>query len=113
MALTENIIKAKLDSQLSLDEYSSFEGYEMENDRSNINIPEVLRFRKLWKCYDMKEFGVYRYNMFKEIDHWFQGAFPNENNVKQIDMSKCPNDIPLIDLLNETHNALYKTKKVK
>lgn len=113
MALTENIIKAKLDSQLDLDEFSHFEGYEMENDPSNINIPEVLRFRKLWKCYDMKEFGIYRYNMFKEIDHWFQGAFPNEENIKKIDMSKCPADIPLVDLLMETHKALYKPKEEK
>lgn len=107
----EQIIKAKLDNQINLDPYAKFEGYEMLNDPSNINIPEVLRFRKLWKCYDMKGFGIYRYNMFKEIDNWFQGAFPTEEKLQQIDLSKCPDDIPLLDLLRETHQALYKPKK--
>lgn len=113
LSLTESIIKGKLDSQLSLDPYSKFEGYEMENDPSNINIPEVLRFRRLWKCYDMKSFGIYRYNMFKEVDNWFQGAFPNEENLKKIDMSKCPSDIPIIDLIEETHKALFIAKETK
>ena len=44
------------------------EGYEWSEDPSGINIPEVLRFRKLWKCYDMEKFGYYRYNMFQEKD---------------------------------------------
>lgn len=113
LGLSENIIKAKLDSQLKLDPYSGFEGYELENDPSNINIPEILRFRKLWKCYDMKEFGIYRYNMFKEVDHWFQGAFPTEDKIKKIDLSKCPENIPLVDLLKETHTELYKPKPPK
>lgn len=111
LTLFENIIKAKLDNQVNLDPYAKFEGYEMLNDPSNINIPEVLRFRKLWKCYDMKEFGVYRYNMFKEIDNWFQGAFPTEDKLKLVDLSKCPSGIPVLELLKETHEALYRPKK--
>ena len=49
--------------------------------------------------------------MFQEKDHWFNGMFPSEEKLKKIDLSKCPENIPLIDLLKETHEALYKPKK--
>jgi predicted aldo/keto reductase-like oxidoreductase len=104
------VIKDKLESQRLLDKYSEFDGYCMANDPSGINIPEVLRFRTLLKCYDMRGFGEYRYNMFKENDNWFQGAFPTPENLKKIDLSKCPPGIPIIELLEETHKALYKPK---
>lgn len=104
-------IKHKLDDQKLLDKYADFEGYAMANDPSGINIPEVLRFRKLLRCYDMKKFGEYRYNMFKVNDDWFPGAFPTEENLKNVDLSRCPDNIPVIDLLRETHRELYKQKK--
>jgi hypothetical protein len=102
------LIKHKLDSQRLLDKYSDFDGYGMEKDPSGINIPEILRFRTMFKCYDMKGFGVYRYNMFSETDHWTPGAFPTADKLKKIDLSKCPKEIPIIELLKETHEALYK-----
>ena len=95
-------IKHKLDDQKLLDIYADFEGYVMANDPSGINIPEVLRFRKLLKCYDMRKFGEYRYNMFKVNDDWFPGAFPTEENLKKVDLSRCPDNIPVIELLRET-----------
>jgi predicted aldo/keto reductase-like oxidoreductase len=104
-------IKHTLDGQELLDPYSGFDGYSMLNDPSGINIPEVLRFRKLLNCYDMKGFGQYRYNMFKENDSWFPGAFPTEENLKKVDTRKCPDHIPIIDMLRETHAALFKPKK--
>lgn len=103
-------IKHELDGQTLLDPYADFDGFGMHNDPSGINIPEVLRFRKLLKCYDMKDFGVYRYNMFKENDSWFPGAFPTEENLAKIDLSKCPENIPVIELLRETHQELYRKK---
>jgi len=101
-------IKYKLDGQRLHDKYSDFDGYCMSNDPSGINIPEILRFRTMLKCYDMKGFGVYRYNMFNENDHWCQGAFATQDKLDKIDMSKCPEGIPIADLLKETHEALYK-----
>lgn len=100
-------IKYKLDSQRLSDKYSDFDGYCMNNDPSGINIPEILRFRTMVKCYDMKDFGVYRYNMFQENDHWCQGAFATQDKLAKIDLSKCPAGIPIVDLLKETHEALY------
>ena len=61
----------------------------------------------------MKEFGQYRYNMFKEDEHWFPGSFPTEDKLKMVDLTRCPDGIPLIDMLRETHNELYKPKEEK
>ncbi len=110
LSVTDSAIKHKLDSQRLLDQYTDFDGYCMANDPSGINIPEIIRFRTMLKCYDMKDFGVYRYNMFQENDNWFQGAFATPDKLAKIDMSKCPTGIPLKELLSETHEALYKPK---
>jgi predicted aldo/keto reductase-like oxidoreductase len=104
-------IKQVLDDQKKLDPYSGFDAYVMENDPSGLNIPEILRFRMLWKCYDMKDFGLYRYNMFQEKGHWFPGSFPTRENLKKVDLSRCPANIPLINLIRETHEGLYRPKK--
>ena len=103
-------IQKSLDHQRSLVPYADFDAYEMENDPSGLNIPEILRFRTLWKCYDMKDFGLYRYNMFQEKGHFFPGKFPTEENLKKVDLSKCPADVPVVDLIRETHQNLYRPK---
>jgi predicted aldo/keto reductase-like oxidoreductase len=103
-------IEQLLDEQKKLDPYSDFDAYVMENDPSGLNIPEILRFRMLWKCYEMKDFGLYRYNMFQEKDHWFPGNFPTEENLSRIDLRRCPANIPLIGLIRETHDGLYREK---
>lgn len=106
-------IKYNLDKQRLLDKYADFDGYCMANDPSGINIPEILRFRTMLKCYDMRTFGEYRYNMFVENDAWFDGAFPTEEKLAKVDISKCPPSVPVIDLLRETHAELYKEPKKK
>lgn len=104
-------IKQVLDDQKLLDPYSGFDAYCMEKDPSGLNIPEILRFRTLWKCYDMLDFGLYRYNMFQEKDHWFPGNFPTDENLKKIDLSNCPENVPVVELIRETHKGLYRPKK--
>lgn len=103
-------IKHILDKQKLLDPYSGFDPYIFEKDPSGLNIPEILRFRTLLKCYDMKEFGLYRYNMFQEKDHWFPGSFPTEENLQKIDLSQCPPEIPIVELIRETHRELFRPK---
>ena len=103
--------KIELDRQVLLDPYADYEGYELQNDPSGINIPEILRFRKLWKCYDMKDFGIYRYNDFESEGHWFPGKMPTAENLKKLDTQKFPAHIPLLKMIKETHAALYKPKK--
>lgn len=106
-------VKFKLDNQKLLDPFADYEGYDLEKDPSGINIPEVLRFRKLLKCYDMKEYGEYRYNSFENEGHWFPGFYPTEERLKLVDTSKFPKDIPVMDLMKETHAELYKPKEKK
>lgn len=110
MTADDERIRTLLDNQIRTVPYAGFDPYCMENDRSGLNIPEILRFRTLWKCYDMKEFGLYRYNMFQEKDHWFPGNFPTEENLKKIDLTRCPQEIPLVELIRETHEGLYRPK---
>ncbi len=93
-----------------LDKYSSYEGYDLQGDPSGINIPDILRLRKMWKCYDMKEFAQYRYNMLEPDDTWIPGNFATPENIARINMDKVPENIPLKEILIETHKALYKVK---
>ncbi len=101
-------ILLEMDQQRLLDDYSDYEGYDMAGDPSGINIPEVLRLRKMWKCYDMLEFCRYRYNLFEETHHWFPGRMATEANVEKINMSKVPSNIPLKQMLLEAHHAFFK-----
>ncbi len=97
----------KLDARLAVDPLSAYEGYELAGDPSGINIPEVLRFRRMLKCYDMLEFGRYRYNMFQGQGHWFPGLLATEEALAQVDESRAPPGVPLKEMLRETHRALH------
>jgi hypothetical protein len=103
----EQKIKSKLDNFLMDDPYSNYPGFELENDPSGINIPEVLRLRKLWKCYDMSDFGKYRYKTFEEKSHWLPGLQAFNSNIEKVDLSKVPSNIPLKKLLAESHREFY------
>jgi len=104
-------IQARLDARLTVDPLSAYEGYELDGDPSGINIQEVLRFRRLLKCYDMRAFGLYRYNMFEPDSEWFWGAFASDENLEKVDYSKVPPGVPLREMLRETHRELYRPKR--
>jgi uncharacterized protein len=104
-------VEARLDARKALDRFSNYEGHELEGDPSGINIPEVLRYRRMLRCYDMRAFGEYRYNMFEAKDHWFPGVFATDDALDRVDYSRVPEGIPLRDLLAETHRELYRPKK--
>lgn len=98
---------ARLDARLALDPYAAYDGFELEDDPSGINIPEVLRFRRLLKCYDMEAFGRYRYNMFRPRDEWFSGELATDEHLDRVRYDRAPAGLPLRQLLAETHAALY------
>ncbi len=100
----------RLESRLSVDPVSAWEGWEYRGDASGINVTEVLRFRRMWKCYDMKDFGLYRYNMLQAKGDWFPGVFATPEAVAQVDPSKAPPGIDVRALLNEAHAAFYRPK---
>lgn len=107
---TEQKIKLKLDSFLLDDPYASYSGFDLEDEPSGINIPAILWLRRLWKCYDMIEYGKYRYKIFENKGHWFPGVYAFDQNISKIDFDKVPENIPLKKLLKETHQALYVPK---
>lgn len=102
-------IERRLDEQV--DALSSYDGYDLEGDPSGINIPEVLRFRRMLRCYDMKEFGQYRYNMFEPGSEWFWGELATEENLAKVDRTRIPEGVPVLEMLRETHRELYVPKK--
>lgn len=93
--------------------HAAYEGLELEHDPSGINIPEVLRFRRMLKCYDMRSFGRYRYNMFSPGDDWVPGDYATPENVAKVDESRAPAGFPLRELLTETHRELYQPRASK
>ena len=107
LAPTDQRILQRLDERLSLDPYAAYDGYELDGDPSGINIPEVLRFRRLLKCYDMEAFGRYRYNMVRPGDEWFAGEFATAENLDKVRYERAPPGLPLRQLLAETHAALF------
>jgi uncharacterized protein len=101
-------IERRLNAQV--DALSSYDGFELEGDPSGINIPEVLRFRRMLRCFGMREFGRYRYNMFQPDSEWFQGEFASDENLARVDLSRLPANVPVIEMLRETHRELFVPK---
>ena len=106
----DRAILNKMDSRLSADPISAYEGYDQWPNEANINVPEILRFRRMWKCYEMENFGFYRYNMLSEKGHWFPGRYATEEALAELDVSTVPQGIDLKALLRETHEKFYKPK---
>lgn len=110
MSAHDQGIQATLDARLAADPASAWEGYEMVGDPSGINIPEVLRFRRMWKCFDMLDFGRYRYNMLQSKGHWFPGCFADEEAIAKVDTSRAPPGMDVRGMLREAHAAFFKAK---
>jgi predicted aldo/keto reductase-like oxidoreductase len=102
-------IERSLDAQVTA--ASSYDGFELEGDPSGINIPEVLRFRRMLECYDMRDFGKYRYNMFSPGSEWFWGEFATEENLEKVDRSRIPEGVPVIEMLRQAHRELFVPKE--
>lgn len=76
-----------------------------------INIPEILRFRNMWKAWDMEAFGKYRYNMLEQHGHWFPGTYGAACTECGDCLPRCPVDLPIPQLLKETHAGLFLEKR--
>ncbi|MBA3938006.1 MAG: aldo/keto reductase [Planctomycetes bacterium] len=103
-------IQLALDARAGVDPQSAYEGWELMPDPSGINIPEVLRFRRLWKCYDMETFGFYRYNMLEAKGHWFPGGYATEEALAKLERSRWPAGVDVAALLRETHLKFHRAK---
>ncbi|MCU4162836.1 aldo/keto reductase [Carboxylicivirga caseinilyticus] len=101
-------IKFNLDQMINDDPYASFDAYQLEEDPSELDIPLLLHWRKLWKCYDLLAFAKYRYKELKTPNHWVPGVYATPDAIDKIDFSKVPDNFPLREMLNELHHALYQ-----
>ncbi len=103
-----------LQAQFSLDQrllkhpYASYTGFDLQDDPSGINIPEMLRLYKLWKCYGLLDFCKYRYKELYKPNHWYPGVLCTPENIAKIEDSRIPDDIPLKAMLTELHEALQQ-----
>ncbi len=108
MSAADLAIERRLDAQV--DSQSSYDGFELDGDPSGINIPEVLRFRRMLRCFGMRDFGRYRYNMFQPNSEWFWGEFASEDKLEKVDRSRLPAGLPVIEMLREAHRELFVPK---
>ena len=104
-------IECRMHSAILEDPPSAYEGYELENDPSGINLAEVLRQRRMWKCYDQQSFGFMRYNMFQDKGDWFPGAYATPEAVQKIEQTVSPVDIDIKSMISETHEHFYQPKE--
>ncbi len=100
--------KFTLDNMVNDDPYASFDGYSLKNDHSGLDIPLLLHWRKLWKCYDLLGFARYRYKELKTPNHWVPGVFATAEAIDKVDFSGVPAHIPLKEMLKEIHEAFYQ-----
>jgi len=88
--------------------HARYLGHELRDDPSGVNVPEVLRLRRLWKCFGLRGFARYRYNCFGSEGSWYPGEKATDEAIAKIDMSRVPDDVPLADLLREAHEGLLR-----
>lgn len=98
--------KQQLDAMLNDDPHTWFDAFELEDDPSDLEIPLLLHWRMLWKCYDLLDFAKYRYKELKKPNHWVPGVFATTEAINKIDFSKVPKELPLKNMLEEMHKTL-------
>jgi len=110
LSLADQEITQRMNAAQLRDPESAWQGFEMRDDPSGINIPEVLRMRRMWKCYDQTSFGDMRYNMFGGDCDWFPGCFATPEAVAKVDPSRTLANVDLPGFLSETHARFYRPK---
>ncbi|MDD9969058.1 MAG: aldo/keto reductase [Myxococcales bacterium] len=108
-------IRARLEARLDEVPHARYEGYAdypPGADPSGINIAEVLRLRRLWRCFGMIGFAKFRYNMFSGSQAlWYPGELATDEAIAKVDVSRAPDGIPLADLLRDAHQGLYEPRE--
>lgn len=100
--------KEQLDQMVGDDPYAAYDAYDLK-DASDLDIPLLLHWRKLWKCYDLLDFARYRYKELKTPNHWVPGVLATPDAINKIDFSQVPQHIPLKEMLTELHQAFYQS----
>jgi uncharacterized protein len=77
---------------------------------AQINIPQVLRLRNLTVGLDMRDFAMWRYGMFESGGHWFPGVRADKCTKCGDCAPRCPEKLPVPELMFETHSLLAGEK---
>jgi predicted aldo/keto reductase-like oxidoreductase len=73
---------------------------------SAVPIPELLRLRNLALAHGMKAFAEERYNLIGRAGHWWEELNAEACQRCGACLPRCPNDLPIPDLLVDTHRLL-------
>lgn len=71
-----------------------------------IHIPEVLRLRNLAVAHDMTSYGRYRYGMFENAGHWFEGRRGSRCTDCGDCLPRCPQGLSIPHLLLDADKRL-------
>lgn len=113
LSLADQKITQRLNEAQLKDPLSAWHGFEFANDPSGINIPEILRMHRMWKCYDQTSFGEMRYNMFDENCEWFWGRFATPEAISEVDASCTIASVDIAKYLKEAHERFYRPEEQK
>ena len=78
---------------------------------SEIPIPEILRLRNISIGYGQLEFAKERYNLIGRAGHWWEQEDASFCLKCNECIPKCPSNLNIPDLLEETHNLLIEKPK--
>ena len=78
---------------------------------SEIPIPEILRLRNISIGYGQFEFAKERYNLIGRAGHWWEQKDASFCLKCNECIPKCPSNLNIPDLLEETHNLLIEKPK--
>lgn len=76
-----------------------------------IPIPELLRLRNLAIGQDLMSFAKERYNLIGRAGHWWEKINATACENCGDCLPRCPHQLPIPELLNETHKILVDTPK--
>ncbi len=71
-----------------------------------VPIPALLHLRNLRIGHDLESFTKERYNLIGKAGHWWESINANACNSCGECMPRCPKELPIPDLLKETHEQL-------
>ena len=73
---------------------------------NNVPIPGLLHLRNLLIGHDLKAFTEERYNLIGKAGHWWESLDANACKKCGECIPRCPNNLAIPKLLEETHNRL-------